>query len=60
YLRFVGLSLEDPVPDSTTIGRFRNALIKHKRDHCTVTNNNKPLEVPIYRGLTSIFSYNTL
>lgn len=30
YLRFVGLSLEDPVPDSTTIGRFRNALIKHK------------------------------
>ncbi len=30
YLRFVGLSLEDTVPDSTTIGRFRNSLIKHK------------------------------
>ena len=28
-LGFVGLSLEDPVPDSTTIGRFKNSLIKN-------------------------------
>ena len=28
YLRFVGLSLEDLSPDSTTILRFRNSLIK--------------------------------
>ena len=30
YMRFVGLSLEDLAPDSTTIGRFRNSLIKNK------------------------------
>ena len=24
YIRFVGLSLEDSVPDESTIGRFRN------------------------------------
>jgi len=29
-MRFVGLSLEDLAPDSTTIGRFRNSLIKNK------------------------------
>jgi IS5 family transposase len=28
FLRFVGFSLEDPVPDETTICRFRNALAK--------------------------------
>ena len=26
YMRFVGLSIEDLAPDSTTIGRFRNSL----------------------------------
>ncbi|HIP14581.1 MAG TPA: transposase [Sulfurimonas autotrophica] len=29
-MHFVGLSLEDKAPDSTTIGRFRNSLIKPK------------------------------
>ncbi|RRD73458.1 transposase, partial [Alloprevotella sp. OH1205_COT-284] len=27
FMRFLGLSLEDSVPDSTTICRFRNALV---------------------------------
>ena len=26
YIKFVGLSLEDATPDSTTIGRFRNSF----------------------------------
>jgi len=30
YMRFVGLGLEDATPDSTTICRFRNSLMKHK------------------------------
>ncbi len=30
YMRFVGLSLEDDVPDHTTICRFRNSLLKNK------------------------------
>jgi len=30
YMRFVGLSLEDTTPDSTTIGRFRNSLMNNK------------------------------
>ncbi len=29
YMRFIGLSLEELAPDSTTIGRFRNSLIKN-------------------------------
>ena len=29
YIKFVGLSLEDATPDSTTIGRFRNSLINN-------------------------------
>jgi len=44
YLRFVGLSLEDPVPDSTTIGRFRNALLKHKIYDTLFSAVNKQLE----------------
>ncbi len=30
YMRFVGLTLDTLAPDSTTIGRFRNSLIKYK------------------------------
>ena len=30
YIRFVGLSLEDSVPDESTIGRFRNSLLKNR------------------------------
>jgi len=30
FVRFVGLSLEEPVPDHTTICRFRNLLIEKK------------------------------
>jgi IS5 family transposase len=44
YLRFVGLSLEDPVPDSTTIGRFRNSLIKNKIHDKLFNAINKQLE----------------
>ena len=44
YLRFVGLSLEDPVPDSTTIGRFRNSLVKHKIYDALFNAVNKQLE----------------
>lgn len=44
YLRFVGLSLEDPVPDSTTIGRFRNSLVKNKIYDDLFESVNKQLE----------------
>lgn len=44
YLRFVGLSLEDLSPDSTTIGRFRNSLIKNKLYDELFENINKQLE----------------
>ncbi len=30
FMRFVGISLEDSVPDDTTICRFRNSLLKKK------------------------------
>jgi IS5 family transposase len=30
FMRFVGISLEDSVPDDTTICRFRNSLLKNK------------------------------
>jgi len=30
FMKFVGLGLEDNVPDDTTICRFRNSLIEHK------------------------------
>jgi IS5 family transposase len=44
YLHFVGLSLEDKAPDSTTIGRFRNSLIKHKIYDKLFNAVNKQLE----------------
>lgn len=44
YLRFVGMSTEDLAPDSTTIGRFRNSLIKNKLYDKLFENVNKQLE----------------
>lgn len=44
YLRFVGLSLEELAPDSTTIGRFRNSLIKNRIYDELFENVNKQLE----------------
>ena len=44
YLHFVGLSLEDKAPDSTTIGRFRNSLIKNKIHDALFSAINKQLE----------------
>jgi len=44
YMRFVGLSLEDLAPDSTTIGRFRNSLIKNAIHDKLFENVNKQLE----------------
>jgi IS5 family transposase len=44
YLRFVGMSIEDLAPDSTTIGRFRNSLIKNKLYDKLFENVNKQLE----------------
>ena len=44
YLRFVGMSLEDLAPDSTTIGRFRNSLIKNKLYDKLFENVNQQLE----------------
>jgi IS5 family transposase len=44
YIRFVGLSLEDSVPDESTICRFRNSLLKHKLYDKLFDSVNKQLE----------------
>jgi len=44
YMRFVGLSLDELAPDSTTIGRFRNSLIKNKIYDELFENVNKQLQ----------------
>jgi len=44
YMRFVGLSLEQLAPDSTTIGRFRNSLIQNAIHDKLFENVNKQLE----------------
>ncbi|NCQ52487.1 IS5 family transposase [archaeon] len=44
YMRFVGLGLEDATPDSTTICRFRNSLMKHKIYDELFNAVNKQLE----------------
>jgi len=44
YMRFVGLSLEELAPDSTTIGRFRNSLIKNAIHDKLFENVNKQLK----------------
>ena len=44
FIRFVGLSLEDSVPDESTIGRFRNSLLKNKLDDKLFNAVNKQLE----------------
>ena len=48
FMRFVGISLEDSVPDDTTICRFRNSLLKNKLydklfDHINTQLENKNL-----------------
>jgi len=44
YIRFVGLSLEDSVPDESTICRFRNSLLKNKLYDRLFESINKQLE----------------
>jgi len=44
YMRFVGLSLDDIAPDSTTICRFRNSLIQHKIYDKLFSQVNKQLQ----------------
>lgn len=44
YIRFVGLSLEDSVPDESTICRFRNSLLKNKLYDRLFDSVNKQLE----------------
>jgi IS5 family transposase len=44
YIRFVGLSLEDGVPDESTIGRFRNSLLKNRLYDKLFDSVNKQLE----------------
>ncbi|WP_457744392.1 IS5 family transposase [Sulfurimonas sp.] len=44
FIRFVGLSLEESVPDESTIGRFRNSLLKAKLYDKLFDSINKQLE----------------
>jgi len=44
FIRFVGLSLEDSVPDESTICRFRNSLLKSKLYDKLFNSINKQLE----------------
>ena len=44
YIRFVGLSLEDSVPDESTICRFRNSLLKNRLYDKLFDSVNKQLE----------------
>lgn len=44
FMRFVGISLEDSVPDDTTICRFRNSLLKNKLYDKLFDSINKQLE----------------
>lgn len=44
FMRFVGISLEDSIPDDTTICRFRNSLLKNKLYDKLFDSVNKQLE----------------
>ncbi|RRD80162.1 transposase, partial [Alloprevotella sp. OH1205_COT-284] len=44
FMRFLGLSLEDSVPDSTTICRFRNALVSGGLNDQLLFEVNRQLE----------------
>jgi IS5 family transposase len=44
FARFVGLSLEESVPDHTTICRFRNLLIKNNLLQCLLDEVNSQME----------------
>jgi IS5 family transposase len=41
---FVGLSLEDPIPDHATLWRFREALVKHKLSERLFLEINRQLD----------------
>jgi IS5 family transposase len=44
FIRFVGLSLEEPVPDHTTVCRFRNLLVSKKLLESLLTEVNRQME----------------
>lgn len=44
FMKFVGIGLEDTVPDDTTICRFRNSLLKNKLYDKLFDSINKQLE----------------
>jgi len=44
FIRFVGLSLEESVPDHTTICRFRNALVENKLLQPLLDEVNRQME----------------
>jgi IS5 family transposase len=44
FRRFVGLSLQDPVPDETTLCRFRNALAAHNLTETVFNEVNRQLD----------------
>jgi len=44
YMRFTGLSLDDPSPDASTIGRFRQSLMSNKLYDELFNSVNKQLE----------------
>lgn len=48
FLRFVGLSLDEPTPDHVTLWRFRQELGRRKLDQALFAEINRQLEV---RGL---------
>ena len=44
FSRFVGLGMDDDVPDSTTLCRFRNALVKSGAYNSLLSEVNRQLE----------------
>lgn len=44
FQTFLGLTHDDPIPDETTICRFRGHLIKHKMDHIFFTEVQRQLK----------------
>lgn len=62
YFRFAGFSVEDSIPDASTIGKFRGSLLKNKLYEKLFDNVNKQLEQQglIFRGGKSIIVDATL
>jgi len=57
FIKFLGLSIEDPFPDETTICRFRNKLFKEGLTECSANVHDSSMFEEMVQGDENWYSH---